>query len=65
MRTIKRNIIIPEWANWIAQNQIGDWYAYEFVPVIGEYGWDSPDGKDARLFEGPVYEKWQNTLARV
>ncbi len=65
MKTIKRNIIIPDWAAWIAQNQIGDWYAYEFAPVINDCDWIAYDGNEEILFTGPRYEKWKDTLQRI
>lgn len=29
----------PEWANWLAMDEDGDWYWYEDEPVIGYDVW--------------------------
>lgn len=30
---------IPEWANWLAQDADGSWFAYEIAPVCGTHSW--------------------------
>lgn len=38
MYYMKLKTRIPDWANWIAQNKDGWWYAYEREPIIGQFG---------------------------
>jgi len=67
MRTIACEVVVPEWATWIAQDTLGDWYAYEFVPVWNKDDglWDSPDGRDTKLYEGERCGAPESTLQRV
>jgi len=34
------DIPIPEWVNWIAQDEDGEWYVYESKPVRGVECWN-------------------------
>lgn len=66
MKTITRKIVVPDWAKFIAQNFIGDWYAYEFSPAWDdETGWNSPDGKSEKLYAGQVNKPARWTLQRI
>lgn len=65
MKTITRKIVVPAWANWLAQDCLGVWHAYEFIPVSDDYGWNVPDGKTQSLFEGLIRRPWRKTLQRI
>jgi len=65
MKTITRKMVVPDWANWIAQDQGGDWFVYEFVPVENQFGWEAPDGKEVHLYEGLPKKAWRRTLQRI
>ena len=65
MKTITRKIVLPEWANFIAQDYIGNWYAYELAPVWTDAGWDAPDGECEIIFKGKITKPERKTLQRV
>lgn len=67
MKTIIRKIVLPDWVTWMAQDGMGDWHGYEFIPVPNEAieEWDVPDGQHVRLYEGPVICNWRKTLRRI
>lgn len=66
MKTIMRKVVIPEWAKFIAQNALGDWYAYDFSPAWNDCaGWDAPDGKEVFLFTGVIQKPARDTLQRI
>lgn len=57
---------VPDWATWIAQDCLGVWWAFEFVPVIDHQTcWAAPDGKYEKLGEGTIEMPWLRTLQRV
>ena len=66
MKTITRKMVIPDWANWMAQDCFGAWHIFEFVPVVDMVeGWYSPDGEHEELYQGLSREPWQRTLQRI
>ena len=48
----------PEWANWLAQDENGEWYWYEDMPVKRTNYWIVEDCKHA----GANVDNWKNTL---
>lgn len=38
----------PEWANYLAMNNDGAWYWFEFEPKAGGYIWSRFDGRRQR-----------------
>ena len=59
-------IKVPDWATWVAQDCLGNWWAFEFVPVIDSLGcWSAPDGDFKEIGEGSIDVPWQRTLQRV
>lgn len=57
---------VPEWANWIAQNQDGTWLAYVEKPIViyGQAAWHSTRlAKIIGKWSHQVY--WGGTLMRV
>lgn len=72
METHEDDVIVlsanaPKWARFIAQNSLGDWYAFEFAPSWGEEcEWDAARGQCQLLYQGaPVRKPARQTLERV
>ena len=66
MKSITKKIVLPDWANWLAQDCNGDWWAFEFVPISDKFGgWNSPDGEDQRICTGVIRKPWNKTLQRI
>ena len=64
----RKKINCPEWAKFLAQNVIGDWYCYEYAPVWNdeEGGYYAPDGKEKLVLEDDVLpENARETLVRI
>ena len=60
------NFEIPEWGHWLAQDQNGNWWAYEMCPhIYGEASsqnmWDSPFGSKYVGYSAPNPD-WRNEL---
>lgn len=62
----EQKINLPAWANWIAQDQDGCWWAYEVEPLQHDTGWyENEVGKIKRLHKGHLDKPWQSTLIRL
>ena len=48
----------PEWANWLAMDENGDWYWYEYEPVPNGNSWIH----FGRSFSADPSNGWQKTL---
>ena len=57
---------IPDWANWIAQDEDGAWWAYEAHPNQHDIGWyENEVGKLKKLRHGSPNPDWENSLIRL
>lgn len=57
---------IPDWAEWIAQDADGAWWAYEAEPNQHDTGWyENEVGQILRLEPGAPNPDWQESLRRV
>lgn len=61
---------IPDWANYLERNRIGDWYAYEFRPTQNDIteGLMAGDGdKSELIFEnkGNIYDAGSPLLIKL
>lgn len=57
---------IPDWAEWIAQDADGTWWAYEAEPNQQHNGWyENEAGRIQRLGRGAANPDWEISLARV
>jgi len=57
--------IIPEWVNWIAQDESGVWWGYSVEPLRNDHGWyENELGKYLRLGETDA-TYWNESLCRV
>lgn len=54
----------PEWAQWLAQNEDGNWYWYEFEPGAIPFGFwlDAGYGQELWARKTPCYREWDQTL---
>lgn len=54
----------PEWAEWLAQDEDGQWGWYEDKPVLGDWSWiwDGGDWKEA--LAGDRADNWIDTLEK-
>ena len=66
--TIKTDVTIPEWAQFLAQDEDGSWFAYEEKPfcigmVKGDGIFDVKDGRFKQLSGGSSQKiDWSSTL---
>ena len=57
--------LIPRWAEWIAQDADGTWWAYEAHPNQQHHGWyENEVGRIQRLEQTEPPLDWQTTLRR-
>ena len=50
----------PDWANWLAQDETGDWFYFEKKPTAGEDGWMHNNGTYESTYA--FVKNWQQTL---
>jgi hypothetical protein len=56
----------PAWAEWLAQDADGTWWAYEVEPNQHDTGWyENEVGRYRRLGRGDPNPGWRDTLTRV
>lgn len=56
----------PAWANWIAQDADGTWWAYEAEPNQHDHGWyENEVGRSARLHRDSPNPNWPKALRRL
>ena len=59
-------IAIPDWADWIAQDEDGTWWAYEAEPNQQHNGWyENEVGRIQRLLKAGPPQDWRLMLVRV
>jgi len=57
---------LPQWAQWVAQDPDGSWWAYEAEPHIHDNGWyENEVGRIFRLNHGEPNENWQSALIQI
>ena len=57
---------LPDWANWIAQDADGAWWAYEAHPNQQEHGWyENEVGRIAPLGKTTPPVNWSATLKKL
>lgn len=64
MKQIQIPSEVPDWVNWIAQDEDGDWYGYGNKPQNVSYGaWGAGKGGTTKLsFQN---SNWKDTLRKV
>ena len=57
---------IPNWAQWLAQDADGHWWAYEAEPHQHDSGWyENEIGKIIRLHKQPANKQWRESLQKI
>lgn len=60
-----KDIELPGWANWLAQDEDGTWWAYEAEPNQQHNGWyENEVGRIRRLIKSSVPDDWRIALIR-
>ena len=60
------NFQLPEWANWLAQDEDGSWWCYEQEPNQSHQGWyENEVGRSKRLATSQPNRFWANSLRPV
>ena len=58
--------VLPRWAQWLAQDADGSWWAYEIEPLQYHRGWyENEVGRRLRIADGEPNEEWSATLRRL
>ncbi|HNA82892.1 MAG TPA: hypothetical protein PLL19_04775 [Thiobacillaceae bacterium] len=61
-----RGVPLPAWAEWLAQDGDGTWWAYEAEPNQQPHGWyENEVGRIGRLVLGPPPADWRECLIRM
>lgn len=56
-------IALPDWADWLAQDEDGTWWAYEAEPNQQHNGWyENEVGRLRRLIQTDPPDDWRATL---
>ena len=59
-------IAMPDWAEWLAQDADGTWWAYEAHPNQQHNGWyENEVGRIQRLGKGQPNDAWEESLIRL
>jgi hypothetical protein len=59
-------IALPDWAEFLAQDADGTWWAYEAHPNQQHNGWyENEVGRIQRLGKGTPIERWEESLIRL
>ena len=57
---------LPDWAEWLAQDADGGWWAYEAEPNRHDTGWyENEVGRYRRVGQGDPNPDWRHSLVRV
>jgi hypothetical protein len=56
----------PPWAVWLAQDECGDWWIYEYEPLQNDTGWyENEIGRIAKVTTGAKNTLWHSTLTKL
>jgi len=57
---------IPNWVNWIAQDEDGAWWGYQVEPLQQHIGWyENEVGQHVKLTVADNNPDWQSTLKKI
>lgn len=57
---------LPEWANWIAQDEDGAWWAYSVEPLEHDHGWyENEVGIRKKIKQSGANPDWRNSLTKI
>jgi len=61
-----KNLDIPHWVNWLAQDESGTWWGYQVEPLQYHNGWyENEVGQVVRLADSASNSDWQSTLKKI
>jgi len=66
MNTMKVEVVVPDWVNWIAVDENGEVWGWEKEP--SQYNcnshsfWDAGYGMSSRLYNAPPPKNWKEEL---
>jgi len=54
---------VPSWANWVAQDADGTWWAYEAEPNQYDDGWyENEVGRSLKIKQDVTNKAWQQAI---
>lgn len=57
---------IPDWVNWVAQDENGSWWGFNVEPLEHSSGWyENEVGKYISLQKDKPNKDWQKTLQKI
>lgn len=60
------NFPIPDWVNWLAQDEDGCWWGYSVEPLQHHKGWyENEVGQYLSLGQEAPNHDWRNSLQKV
>ena len=62
---MKVEIVVPEWANWMAQDKSGEWCFYENKPKHGKMFWMHATGQADLSHRGIPPKDWTQELYKL
>ena len=64
-KTQEITIKLPDWVNYLAQDEDGQWWAYEAEPNQSHNGWyENEVGRILRLNKGQPNPEWKISLRK-
>ncbi|MGV6859753.1 MAG: hypothetical protein ACWA5X_12385 [bacterium] len=64
--TDRESLQLPPWANWLAMDADGRWWAYEHEPNLAEKSWyENEVGRSIPVMGQPCEIPWQESLHAV
>jgi hypothetical protein len=64
--SVLADVTIPDWAEWLAQDEDGTWWAYEVEPNQQHNGWyENEVGRIQRLARSDVPLDWRACLIHL
>jgi hypothetical protein len=67
MKTIQIEVRLSDWAEYVAQDENGQWWGAEteLFPDDEDGAWYSQRGRMEEIVYGPPNENWRDTLRKV
>lgn len=61
-----KQLLTPDWVNWIAQDADGVIWGYEVEPLQHHQGWyENEIGRSIKLIEQTCNSNWRETLRQL
>ena len=57
---------LPDWVNWLAQDEDGAWWAYSVEPLEFSHGWyENEVGIRQKIKQGDTNPDWKSSLVKI